>query len=120
MAKDFPTIGSQIARIKPPTVPMLPFVMMPRPLQESGVVGKSGTAGFLGRAYDPYYLYPAGDDMDMAKMDRIKIDDLQLRPEVSSARLERRARLRDACSFRSVHQISFNIRARCRDQYKGA
>ena len=74
---------------------MLPFVMMPRPLQESGVVGKSGTAGFLGRAYDPYYLYPPGDDMDMAKMDRIKVEDLQLRPEVSSARLERRARLRE-------------------------
>ena len=74
---------------------MLPFVMMPRPLQESDVVGKSGTAGFLGRAYDPYYLYPTGDDMDMHKMDHIKIDDLQLRPEVSSTRLERRARLRD-------------------------
>ncbi len=93
--KDFPTFGSNIVRLKPPTVPMLPFVMLPRPLQESGVVGKGGTAGFLGRAYDPYYLYPAGDDMDMAKMERIKVDDLNLRPEVSSARLERRARLRD-------------------------
>ncbi len=93
--KDFPTFGSNIVRIKPPTVPMLPFVMLPRPLQESNVVGKGGTAGFLGRAYDPYYLYPSGDDMDMNKMDNIKVDDLQLRPEVSSARLERRARLRD-------------------------
>lgn len=92
--KDYPNFGSNIIRLKPPTVPMLPFVMMPRPLQESGVVGKSGTAGFLGRAYDPYYLYPPGDDMDMNKMDRIKIDDLQLRPEVSSQRLERRAKLR--------------------------
>jgi len=93
--KDFPNLGSNIIRIKPPDVPMLPFVMMPRPMQESNVVGKAGTAGFLGRAYDPYYLYPAGDDMDMDKMSRIKIDDLQLRPEVSTARLERRARLRD-------------------------
>jgi len=73
----------------------LPFVMMPRPLQESNVVGKGGTAGFLGRAYDPYFLYPPGDDMDMNKMDRIKVDDLRLRPEVSSVRLERRAKLRD-------------------------
>ena len=56
---------------------MLPFVMLPRPLQESNVVGKGGTAGFLGRAYDPYTLYPPGDDMDMDKMDRIRIDDLQ-------------------------------------------
>lgn len=93
--KDFPTFGSNIIRLKPPTVPMLPFVMLPRPLQESNVVGKGGTAGFLGRAFDPYYLYPPGDDMDMAKMDRITVDDLNLRPEVTSARLERRARLRD-------------------------
>jgi hypothetical protein len=93
--KDFPNFGSNIIRLKPPTVPMLPFVMLPRPLQESNVVGKAGTAGFLGRAYDPYYLYPSGDDMDMDKMERIKVDDLNLRPEITSARLERRARLRD-------------------------
>ncbi|HZZ71136.1 MAG TPA: DUF1501 domain-containing protein [Pirellulales bacterium] len=93
--KDYPTFGSQIARLKPPTVPMLPFVMMPRPLQESNVVGKGGMAGFLGRAYDPYLLYPPGDDMDMTKMDKIKVDDLQLRPEMTMSRLERRAKLRD-------------------------
>jgi hypothetical protein len=96
--KDFPNVGSNIVRLKPPDVPMLPFVMMPRPLQESGVVGKAGTAGFLGRAYDPYYLYPPGDDMDMNKMDRIKIDDLRLRDEVSSPRLQRRASLREIIS----------------------
>jgi hypothetical protein len=96
--KDFPHMGSNIIRLKPPTVPMLPFVMMPRPLQESGVVGKGGTAGFLGRAYDPYTLYPPGDDMDMNKMDRITVDDLQLRPEVTAARLERRSTLRETIS----------------------
>src|SRR6266436_4516600 len=96
--KDFPTVGSNIVRFKPPSVPMLPFVMMPRPLQESNVVGKAGTAGFLGRAYDPYYLYPTGYDMDMNKMDNIRVDDLKLRPEVSSTRLERRGRLRDQIS----------------------
>jgi uncharacterized protein (DUF1501 family) len=74
---------------------MLPFVMMPRPLQESNVVNKAGTAGFLGRAYDPYYLFPPGDDMDMDKMGRVNVDDLKLRTEVSLPRLERRARLRD-------------------------
>ncbi len=93
--KDFPNFGSQIIRMKPPEVPMLPFVMMPRPLQESNVVNKSGTAGFLGRAYDPYYLFPPGDDMDMTKMDKISVEDLQLRPEVSVSRLNRRARLRE-------------------------
>jgi hypothetical protein len=94
-AKDFPTLGSNIIKFLPPKEPMLPFVMMPRPLQESNVVGKGGTAGFLGKAYDPYLLYPSGDDMDMSKMDRIKVDDLRLRQELTPARMERRATLRE-------------------------
>ena len=94
--KDFPNFGSNIIRLKPQEEPMLPFVMLPRPLQESNVVGKGGSAGFLGKAYDPYTLYPTGDDMDMGKMTRVKTDDLQMRPEVFSHRLRRRARLRDA------------------------
>jgi len=93
--KDFPNFGSNIIRLRPTNEPMLPFVMLPRPLQESNVVGKGGTAGFLGKAFDPYTLYPDGDDMDMAKMDRIKIDDLKMQPDVFSVRLERRARLLD-------------------------
>lgn len=96
--KDFPNFGSNIIKMQPLDVPMLPFVMLPRPLQESNVVGKAGTAGFLGKAFDPYTLYPDGDDMDMAKMERIRIDDLQLRPDVFTVRLQRRARLRDALS----------------------
>jgi hypothetical protein len=85
---DFPHIGSQITRLKPSEVPMLPFVMLPRPLQESNVVGKGGTAGFLGPAYDPYYFYqdPAKD---------IKLDDLTLRQDISKERLQRRAKLRE-------------------------
>ena len=93
--KDFPNFGSNIIRLRPTDEPMLPFVMLPRPLQESNVIGKGGTAGFLGKSYDPYTLYPDGDDMDMSKMERIKIDDLQLRPDVFAVRLERRAKLRD-------------------------
>jgi uncharacterized protein (DUF1501 family) len=91
---DFPNFGSQIVRLQPTTEPMLPFVMLPRPLQESNVVGKGGTAGFLGKAFDPYYLYPTGDDMDMNKMDHIQVDDLTLPPEVFAVRLQRRAQLR--------------------------
>src|SRR6185295_19285025 len=94
--KDFPNFGSNIIRLKPPTEPMLPFVMLPRPLQESNVVGKAGSAGFLGKAYDPYTLFPEGDDLDMTKMDKIKVDDLKLPPEVFAVRLQRRARLREA------------------------
>ena len=93
--KDFPNFGSNIIRLKPPTVPMLPFVMLPRPLQESNVVGKAGTAGFLGKAYDPYYLYPSGDDMDMKKMERINVSDLEMRADVYGGRMKRRAKLRD-------------------------
>jgi len=93
--KDFPNFGCNITKLKPLSVPMLPYVMMPRPLQESSVIGKAGTAGFLGRAHDPYYLYPSGGDMDMAKMDKINVDDLKLRKEVPLARLQRRASLRD-------------------------
>jgi hypothetical protein len=93
--KDFPNFGSQVVRLKPVDVPMLPFVMLPRPLQESNVIGKGGTAGFLGKAYDPYTLYPSGDDMDLSKMDKVQTEDLKLRPEVHASRLERRAKLRD-------------------------
>jgi uncharacterized protein (DUF1501 family) len=93
--KDFPNFGANIVRLKPPRVAMLPFIMLPRPLQESGVIGKAGTGGFLGRAFDPYTLYPPGDDFDNKKMDRIQVDDLALRPELSVPRLERRAHLRD-------------------------
>ena len=94
--KDFPNFGSNLIKIRPMKDPMLPFVMLPRPLQESNVVGKGGAAGFLGKSYDPYTLYPGGDDMDMNKMTRIKIDDLQLRPDIFSLRLKRRATLRNA------------------------
>jgi hypothetical protein len=93
--KDFPNFGSHLVKMKPVEVPMLPFVMLPRPLQESNVVGKGGAAGFLGKAFDPYTLYPTGGDLDMKKMTRIKIDDLQLPAGVFSTRLKRRAKLRD-------------------------
>ncbi|MBI5775107.1 MAG: DUF1501 domain-containing protein [Verrucomicrobia bacterium] len=95
-AKDYPNFGSNIIRLKPVKEPMLPFVMLPRPLQESNVVGKGGSAGFLGKAYDPYTLFPEGDDLDMKKMERIKTDDLKLPQEVFAMRLERRAKLRES------------------------
>ncbi len=93
--KDFPNFGSNIIRLRPPQEPMLPFVMLPRPLQESNVVGKGGTAGFLGKAFDPYTLYPPGDDMDMAKMNTINVSDLEMRADVYGERMERRAKLLD-------------------------
>src|SRR5258706_13338313 len=80
---DFPTAGSHISKLKPPTEPVLPFVEMPRPLQESNVIGKGGAAGFLGKAYDPYRLY-----QDPNK--EVKLDDLSLRADVPPERLKER------------------------------
>ncbi|MBA4068088.1 MAG: DUF1501 domain-containing protein [Isosphaera sp.] len=116
--KDFPTLGSNIIKLKPPTVPMLPFVMMPRPLQESNVVGKGGSAGFLGKGYDPYLLYPPGDDLDMAKMDRIRTDDLKLREETTAARMERRATLRETIS-KGMPEIEAAVAKHDLDEYYG-
>jgi uncharacterized protein (DUF1501 family) len=81
--RDFPTAGSQVAKLKPLDDPMLPFVEMPRPLQESSVIGKGGAAGFLGKAYDPYRLY-----QDPNKP--IDLGDLALRSDVSPERLKER------------------------------
>ena len=83
---DYPHAGSQIARLRPPEVPMLPFVLLPRPTQESNIIGKGSTAGFLGAAYDPYQFF-----QDPSK--EIKLDDLTMRKEVNKERLERRATL---------------------------
>ena len=51
---------------------------------------------FLGKAFDPYTLFPDGDDLDMTKMNHIKVDDLNLRPDVFAMRLKRRASLRQS------------------------
>ncbi|MDX2180905.1 MAG: DUF1501 domain-containing protein [Bryobacteraceae bacterium] len=84
--RDFPHMGCQISKMRPPEGAMLPFVEMPRPLQESNVVGKGGAAGFLGKAFDPYRLYqdPNRD---------VRLEDLTLRPEVSQGRLKDRFEL---------------------------
>ena len=83
---DFPTAGSWISKMKPPTEAVLPFVEMPRPLQESSVIGKGGAAGFIGKAFDPYRLY-----QDPNKS--IKLDDLALRKETPPERLQERFEL---------------------------
>src|SRR3954469_4342788 len=83
---DFPCAGCNVAKMRPTEEAMLPFVMLPRPLQESNVVGKGGSAGFLGAAYDPYYMFqdPAG---------KVKLDDLALRADVTKERMQTRASL---------------------------
>jgi len=85
---DFPTAGSQVIKLQPSTDSMLPFVMLPRPLQESNVIGKGGTAGFYGPAHDPYFLFQDPNR-------EIKLDDLSLRKGISGPRMKRRATLLD-------------------------
>lgn len=113
-SSDFPNIGSQIIRLRPIDVPMLPFVMMPRPLQESNVIGKAGTAGFLGKAYDPYYVYPPGDDTNQSKMDNLKLDDLTL--QISKERMARRASLRNILD-EGMRDLEKAIQGYALDQY---
>src|SRR5580658_6192427 len=83
---DFPTAGSHVSKLKPPAEAVLPFVELPRPLQESGIIGKGGAAGFLGKAYDPYRMYqdPAG---------KVTLDDLSLRKDIPPERLKERFEL---------------------------
>ncbi len=83
---DFPTAGSHVSKLKPIQEPVLPFVELPRPLQESGIIGKGGAAGFLGKAYDPYRMY-----QDPAKP--VKLEDLSLRRDIPSERLKDRFEL---------------------------
>lgn len=65
--------------------------MMPRPLQESNVVNKAGTAGFLGRAFDPYYIcFRQATIRTCRRWTRSASTIWTLRPEVSEARLDRR------------------------------
>ncbi len=90
---DFPTAAAHIAKMKPPVTPMLASVMLPRPLQESNVINKGGTAGFLGKAYDPFFLFPTGDDRKQDKLEKLKIDEFTLRPEIDKIRLQRRQTL---------------------------
>jgi hypothetical protein len=86
--RDFPNIGSVIAKLKPTGQPMFPVVQMPRPMQESNVIGKAGNAGFLGRAYDPYFLFQDPNT-------ELKMDDLAPRGDTPIARLQKRSSLWD-------------------------
>ena len=92
---DYPNVGSRVIQFKDQKVPMLPFIMLPRPLQESNVIGKAGNAGFLGHSYDPYDLFPPNADSDPNAMDKIQLDDLNLSGQAANLRLQRRIDLRN-------------------------
>jgi len=108
---DFPTAGSHVSKLKPPTEAVLPFVELPRPLQESGVIGKGGAAGFLGKAYDPYRMY-----QDPAKP--LQIDDLSLRKDISADRLKDRFELLKGING-SMPDLEKALHSQAIDEYYG-
>jgi hypothetical protein len=108
---DFPTAGSHVSKLKPPKEPVLPFVELPRPLQESGIIGKGGAAGFLGKAFDPYRMY-----QDPAKP--IKLDDLSLRKDVPPERLKERFELLKGING-SMRDLEKSLNDQAIDEYYG-
>ena len=100
-----------MSKLKPPTEAVLPFVELPRPLQESGVIGKGGAAGFLGKAYDPYRLY-----QDPAKP--IKTEDLALRKETPPERLKDRFELLKGIN-ESMPDLEKALKSYAIDEYYG-
>src|SRR5690242_19860626 len=108
---DFPTAGSHVSKLKPPTEAVLPFVELPRPLQESGIIGKGGAAGFLGKAYDPYRLI-----QDPAKP--ITTEDLALRKEVPPERLKDRFELLKGIND-SMPDLEKALKSYAIDEYYG-
>ncbi len=108
---DFPTAGSHVTKLKPPTEPVLPFVELPRALQESSVIGKGGAAGFLGKAYDPYRLY-----QDPNKP--IQLEDLALRKDVPPERLKDRFALLKGING-SMPDLEKAVRSHALDEYYG-
>jgi len=110
-AADFPTAGSHVSKLKPPKDPVLPFVELPRPLQESGIIGKGGAAGFLGKAYDPYRMY-----QDPAQ--KVTLEDLSLRKEIPPERLKDRFELLKGING-SMPDLEKALNASAVDEYYG-
>ncbi|MBZ2186502.1 MAG: DUF1501 domain-containing protein [Bryobacter sp.] len=108
---DFPTAGSHVSKLKPMKEPVLPFVELPRPLQESGIIGKGGAAGFLGKAYDPYRMY-----QDPAET--VKLEDLALRKEIPPERLRDRFELLKGING-SMRELEKALDQQAVDEYYG-
>lgn len=109
--RDFPNIGTVISKLKPTGVPMFPCVQMPRPMQESNVIGKAGNAGFLGRAYDPYFLY-----QDPNK--ELKLGDLTPREDTPLARLKKRSSLWETVN-KGMPKLQRAVESYALDDYYG-
>ena len=84
-----PHAGCAVAYLRGRKTDLPPHVLLPEPMGSTGGNLPHGQdAGFLGKAYDPFALMA-----DPSKPD-FKVPDLLPAPEIGSARLDRRRRLR--------------------------
>lgn len=93
----YPTMGSVVARLKPPDAPVPPFVTVPRLNPIAGIpdVEHSQTAGDLGPSWNP--VIPDG----LPGQAGFGLKDLNLPPDVTRERLARRTHLLE-CANRAA------------------
>jgi hypothetical protein len=82
----FPSIGSAVAKLRPPTAAVPPYVLLPEFQWNNGVDIPGQKAGFLGPRYDPF----VGGDPSLPGY---KVPGLELPPEISLDRLGDRTAL---------------------------
>src|SRR5438046_1763808 len=64
---DFPTAGSHVSKLKPPYEAVLPFVELPRPLPESGIIAKGGAEGVPDKARERYGMHTFGQGLLLSR-----------------------------------------------------
>jgi hypothetical protein len=84
---DHPNIGCHIARLKPPGVGIPACVMLPKPLRDESRLHKGGTAGYLGKAHDPFFFFQDPNDT-------LRPEEFQLPSYLSVERFHGRVELR--------------------------
>src|SRR5438094_6485603 len=88
---EYPNIGSVLAKLRGPKGDVPPNVLMPHPIGNTGGNMPHGqTAGFLGKAFDPFVLNADPSDP------KFRVPDMLPPDYIASIRAERRQKLRDA------------------------
>src|SRR5437660_10709152 len=88
---EYPNIGCVLSKLKGPKGDVPPHVLLPRPIGNTGGNMPHGqTAGFLGKAYDPFVLN--GDPSDP----NFKVPDLLPPDYIAALRVDRRRNWRNA------------------------
>src|SRR5213596_3153339 len=88
---EYPHIGCVLGKLRGPKEDVPPHVLIPRPIGNTGGNMPHGqNAGYLGRAYDPFYLNsdPSAPDF--------KVPDMLPPDYISAVRADRRQKLRTA------------------------